>query len=222
MAFNGQGQWKQAEWDAFKGWSTSQLGTVGKRLHLLRFKAALTRRRLKRLMLSAPPTVDIHVKAASYALADEPFKKPWEPEKIKDRPLSILPTHDPKSMTGVEAKSVKDTFNRELRGVEYYEHLLQKTRFELQKLEDEIYWLECAGSTVPAHIATVDAQFSDPAFRESLLGKDTLIRHELTDPIDPMISDQFFRGADLIKEHNGPSTPNQPTDIDAESFKQGR
>ena len=220
MAFNGQGQWKQAEWDAFKAWSTTQLSSVDKRLHLLRFKSAVTRRRLNHLLKSLPPNIDSNVKAASLAFKPEAFSGPWEPEKYGDKPLALVPTVAPKAVTGVESSGIKDTFNREIRAVEYYEHLIQKTRFEIQKIEDEIYWLECSGKKIPAHIATVDSQFKDPEFRENLLGKDTLLRHEFTDPIDPLIKQQFFDGSDLIAQNeSAPPIQNQPTQFDHDYFK---
>lgn len=225
MAFNGQGQWKQSEWTAFSTWATSQLNSsTDKRLHLLRFKSAITRRRLAALIKTLPPNFDANVKQASLAFTST-FKGEWTPETFGDgqRPLALVPTKAPKAATGVETQGVKSAVNRELRAIEYYEHLIQKTRFELQKIEDEIYWLECSGKKVSAHIATVTAQFSDPEYRENLVTSDTYIRHEFTDPINPVLGQQFFLGTDLVTSNqSAPQVTNAPTQFDSYFFKKSQ
>jgi hypothetical protein len=225
LAFNGQGQWRKKQWDQFKPWvQTNVLGKLDKRMHLLRFRSAITRRRLDALLnQTLPPTFDGSVKANSFAFGDDnmpAFTELWTPQDIPGvGQRSVVPHTEGKALTGVEVQGVKDVSQREIRLLEYYEHLIQKTRLEIEKIEDEIYWCECAQTKVASHFATVDKQFSDPEFGESLIMDESVIRFSLFEPINVDYGQKLHEGEFLMKAKKSQDFPDPtPTDMKPSDF----
>lgn len=203
MAFNSQGQWQKKQWVAFKLWVEKQSTQIDKRLHLLRFKSAITRRRLTQYLLTQPPTFDDNAKKASFVYGDDNIKvfpDVWEPTEIKGAgPVSAAATAKPKKLTGVETLGIKDFFTRELRSLEYFEHLIQKTRFEIERIEDEVYWLECAKEKILAHEKTIDAQFENQEFSDNLLDDTSTVRVSFFEEVSEEIGRSLLKGHILAK-----------------------
>ncbi len=192
MAFNSQGHWKQAEWDAFKTWATDRINTKDKRLHRLRFQSAIVRRRLASLLRSTPPTFDSNVKKAS-VLFDEngasTFKPEWIPPQTALGPVVVPASVKPDESVGSKTNPMKDILYRELRLVEYFEHLIQKTRFELEQIEDEIFRLETADIKLTQNMKDIDAKFESPEYTQSLLKKDTLVTDNIFSDVPQRLAD---------------------------------
>jgi hypothetical protein len=225
VAFNGQGQWRQKSWEAFKSWVTLEQKSIDKRLHLLRYKSAITRRRLTNLLNNLPPSFTKDVQNnSSFAIGGDDnlpaFKEEWEPRAVPIvGPTILLPVQNPKQITGVEVLGVKELFQKEIRGIEYSEHLIQKTRFEIERLENEIYWLECSKTKIEKHIKVVDTQFNHLEFSDSLLKTGSVARLSMHEDASDALVQKMREGEYLLKTYekargNAPipeTTPNSST-----------
>lgn len=217
MAFNGQGQWRQKSWEAFKSWVTLEKKSIDQRLHLLRFKSAISRRRLTHLLKNLPPsfTPDVQNNASFAIKGDDnllPFKEEWKPRDVPIvGAIVTAPVQNPKQITGEAVLSVKNLFHREIRGIEYFEHLIQKTRFEIERVENEIYWLECSDSKITRQLALVDAQFNHVEYSDSLLKEGSLARFSMLEDASDALVQKHNEGVVLMnryeKSKNNPPLP---------------
>jgi len=222
VAFNGQGQWRQKSWEAFQKWVEVQQKAIDQRLHLLRFKSAVSRRRLSSLLAQTPPvfTSDVQETSSFAVTGDDnlpPFKGEW---KLRDvslaGPTIIAPHQKPKESTGKEVIGIKSLFYREIRAIEYVEHLIQKTRYEIEQIENEIYWLECSEKKLARHFATVNTQFNDVEFSDSLIKEGSLIRLSLLEDAPDALVQKHKEGQILLEAYekdqkNPPLPQNLPT-----------
>ena len=216
--FNGQGQWRKNDWVAFKAWTQDRLLSTDQRLHLLRFKSAVARRRLANLLSNLPPTFDSNAKKASVLFDDTgdlpAFKPEWKPQTVGSRSV-VEQTHTkPNILTGIQVTPIKRNMYREIRFLEYFEHLVQKTRFEVERIESEIFWLESARVKLLKNIETVDAQFLNPEFSTNLLGDDSLHQTSIYNPIPDRklaLIDRQEQTFEKINNTNAPRVPNALT-----------
>jgi len=207
VAFNGQGQWRQKSWEAFLEWVGTQESSVNKRIHLLRYKSAITRRRLTNLLSKVPPAFTKKAQEHSFAFGGDDtlpaFQKEWT---LKDTPLAgptyLAPNQSPKEATGKEVLAVKKLFSREIRGLEYVEHLIQKTRYEIERIEDEIFWLEASKVKIARHLAIVNAQFKNIEFTGSLVREGSLIRLSLYESASDALVQKHKEGQILQESHD--------------------
>lgn len=210
MAFNGQGQWIKSSWGYFQKWSENQFQYIDQKLHLLRFRSAVARRRLASLLQQLPPNFDSNAQQNSFAVPDASgngddgipvFTAEWKPQSVTGLgPTVIPPNKNPKASTGVPVKAVKDYFYREIRGIEYIEYRIQKLRHEVEQIESEIYWLECGKAKITDCLAKVNSQFSDPAYRDSLLPDNSVNRLNILAPFADGVGQKYREGEVILRD----------------------
>ena len=231
MAFNGQGQWRQDSWTGFQSWVGNQQTFFDQRLRLLRYKSALCRRRLTNLLQNLPPNFTQDVQnSSSFAvgsavdtngntLGDDRlpvFQAEWKPQNVTNVGPMVRPAVQvPKTQTGKPTLEIKKFFYRELRGVEYFEHLIQKTRYEIEQIENEIYWLEYGPERISRNIGIVNTQWNDPEYRDNLVATGEITRLSMLEPIrddvaqkyaeDRILRDSYFNAQGIPMPMNLPN-----------------
>jgi len=207
VAFNAQGQWRKASWTGFQAWVAGQQKAMDQRMHLLRYKSALMRRRLTNLLKNLPPSFTDDVqKGSSFAVNGDdkqpPFQAEWKPRDAPQVGPSIMPpTKSAKDATGKPILAVKEYFYRELRGIEYVEHLIQKSRFEIEQIENENYWLECHKAKIARNLGIVANQWNDPEFRNSLIADDSMVFFSMLEHPPDILYQKMSEGTILMKAH---------------------
>jgi hypothetical protein len=149
--------------------------------------------------------------------ANSSFVPEWAPSKALERSFVDIPGVKPKSFTGLEVIPIKDALYRELRSVEYFEHLIQKTRFELEQIESEIFWQETANTRLTKHMGIVDSQFNDTDNSGHLLESDTLIADDLFAPANERKL-AYYRELEAFYKKTAPEVGYEPNKLNSETY----